>query len=146
MGLIEMLDGKRVFLDTAPIVYVFENKMPYKDLLSPVFLAVDNGTVHAVSSLVTVVEVLSKPYRFEQWELVETYRKVFGCLSRIDVLPLTMETADLTAQVRGKCNLKTPDAIQWATATLHNVDYFSTNDKGFQVLNDDRVLVVDEYI
>jgi len=42
--------------------------------------------------------------------------------------------------------LKTPDAIQWATATLHNVDYFLTNNKGYKVLNDDRVLVVDEYL
>ena len=146
MGLIEILDGKKVFLDTAPFVYVFENKLPYKDLLVPVFLAIDNGTIHAVSSLVTVIEVLSKPYRFEQWTLVETYRKIFSHSSNIDVLPLTLETADLTAQVRGKYNLKTPDATQWATATLHDVDYFLTNDKGFTILNDDRVLVVDEYI
>ena len=77
---------------------------------------------------------------------METYRKVFGHWSKIDVLPLTMETADLTAQIRGRYKLKTPDAIQWATAVLHNVDYFLTNDKGFKVLNDDRVLVVAEYL
>ena len=144
MGLIEVLGGKNVFFDTAPFIYVFENKLPYKNLLTPIFLAVDDGKIHAVSSLITVIEVLSMPYRFEQWDLVETYRKIFGHLSKIDVLPLTMETTDLAAQVRGKHNLKTPDAIQWATATLHNVDHFLTNDKGFKVLNDDRVLVVDE--
>ena len=146
MGLIEVLAGKNVFFGTAPFIYVFENKPPYKDLLTPVFLAVDDGAIRSVSSLITVVEVLSKPYGFEQWDLVETYRKVFGRLSKVDVLPLTLETADLTAQIRGKYDLKTPDAIQWATAMLHNVDYFLTNDKGFNVLNDDRVLVVDEYL
>jgi predicted nucleic acid-binding protein len=146
VGLIEVLDGKNVFLDTAPFIYVFENKLPYKDLLAPVFLAVDAGTIHADSSLITVVEVLSMPYRLGQWDLVETYRKVFGHLSNVSVFPLTLETADLTAQIRGRYNLKTPDAIQWATATLQNVDYFLTNDKGFKVLNDDRVLIVDEYL
>jgi predicted nucleic acid-binding protein len=146
VGLIEMLNGKTVFFDTAPFIYVFENKLPYKKLLAPVFLAVDAGTIHAVSSLITVVEVLSKPYGLKQWDLVKTYRKLFGRSSKIDVLSITMETADLTAQVRGKYNMKTPDAIQWATATLRNVDYFLTNDKGFKILNDDRVLVVDEYI
>jgi len=144
VGLIEMLDDKTVFFDTAPFIYVFENKLPYKKLLAPVFLAVDAGTIHAVSSLITVVEVLSKPYGLEQWDLIEKYRKVFGRLSKVAVLPLTLETADLTARVRGKYNLKTPDAIQWATAALYNVDYFLTNDKKFKVLNDDRVLIMDE--
>jgi predicted nucleic acid-binding protein len=141
-----MLDGKTVFFDTAPFIYVFENKLPYKKLLTPVFLAVDAGTLQAVSSLITVVEVLSKPYGLKQWDLVKTYRKLFGRSSKIDVLPITLETADLAAQVRGKYNMKTPDAIQWATAALHNVDYFLTNDKGFKILNDDRVLIVEDYI
>ena len=146
MGLIEVLDEKTVFFDTAPFIYVFENKLPYKDLLTPVFLTVDAGTLHAVSSLITVVEVLAKPYGFKQWDLVKTYRRIFGRLSKIEVLPLTLESADLTAQVRGKYNLKTPDAIQWTTAVLHNVDYFLTNDRRFKVLNDDRVLIIDEYL
>ena len=146
MGLIEMLDGETIFFDTAPFVYVFENKLPYKNLLAPVFLAVDNGTIRAVSSLITIVEVLSKPYRLEQWELVKTYREIFGRSSKVDVLSLTLEIADMAAHVRGKYNLKTPDALQWATAMLHNVDYFLTNDKGFKALNDDRVLVVDDYL
>ena len=141
-----MLDGETIFFDTAPFVYVFENKLPYKNLLAPVFLAVDNGTIRAVSSLITIVEVLSKPYRLEQWELVKTYREIFGRSSKVDVLSLTLEIADMAAHVRGKYNLKTPDALQWATATLHNVDYFLTNDKGFKALNDDRVLVVDDYL
>jgi predicted nucleic acid-binding protein len=146
MELIEMFDGKTVFFDTAPFIYVFENKLPYKKLLAPVFRAVDTGTIHAVSSLITVIEVLSKPYSIEQFDLVRTYREVFGSSSKIDVLPLTLELADLTAQIRGQYNLKTPDAIQWATATLHKVDYFLTNDKRYNVLNDDRVLIVDEYV
>ena len=141
-----MLDDKTVFFDTAPFIYVFENKLPYKKLLAPVFLAVDAGTIHAVSSLITVVEVLSKPYGLEQWDLIEKYRKIFGRSSKVDVLPLTLETTDLAAQIRGKYNLKTPDAIQWATVVLHNVDYFLTNDKEFKTLNDDRVLIVDEYL
>ena len=146
MGLINMLQEKTVFFDTAPFIYVFETKLPYKKLLTPVFLAVDAGTIRAVSSLITVVEILSKPYGLEQRDLIETYRQVFGRSSKIDVLPLTLETADLTAQVRGKYDLKTPDAIQWATAVLQNVDYFLTNDKRFKILNDDRVLIVDEYL
>jgi len=57
VGLIEVLAGKSVFFDTAPFIYVFENKLPYKELLAPVFLAVDDGTIHAVSSLMSVIEV-----------------------------------------------------------------------------------------
>jgi len=146
MGLSEMLVGKTVFFDSAPFIYVFEDNPPYKKLLAPIFLAVDDGTIHAVTSLMTVIEVLSKPYRFEQWDLIETYRDVFGSKPKIEVFPLTMEVADFAAKVRGQYGLKTPDAIQWATAKLNNVDYYLTNDMGFKVLNDERILFVDEYL
>ena len=146
MDLTEMLTGKIVFFDSPPFIYVFEEKQPYKKLLEPVFLAVDSGTIHAVSSLVTMSEVLTIPYRYGQWDLIEKYGEVFGRSSNIRVLSLTMEIADLTAQVRGKYRLKTPDAIQWATAKLNEVDYFLTNDRGFKILNDERILIIDEYL
>ena len=146
MGLNEMLVGKTVFFDSAPFIYVFEDNPPYKKLLAPAFLAVDDGTIHAVSSLITVIEVLSKPYHLEQWDLVKRYRDFFGNQSKIELLPLTMEVADLTAQIRGQYGLKTPDAIQWATAKLYDVDYYLTNDLRFKTLNDKRILFVDEYL
>jgi len=146
MELTKILTGETVFFDASPFIYVFEEKQPYKKLLGPVFLGVDSGTVYAVSSLITISEVLTLPYRLGQWALIKTYREVFGRQSNITVLPMTLETADLTAQIRGKYGLKTPDAIQWATAKLHNVDYFLTNDQGFKILNDDRILIIDEYI
>ena len=114
--------------------------------LAPIFLEVDVGTIRAVSSLITVVEVLSNPYRLEQWDLVKRYHVFFGDQSKIELLPLTMEVADLTARIRGQYGLKTPDAIQGATAKLNNVDYYLTNDQRFNVLNDKRILFIDEYL
>ena len=146
MGLSEMLVGKTVFFDSAPFIYVFEDNPPYKKLLAPIFLAVDVNTIRAVSSLITVVEVLSKPYCLEQWGLVKRYHVFFGDQSKIKLLPQTMEVADLTARIRGQYGQKTPDAIQWATATLNNVDYYLTNDLRFKALNDKRILFVDEYL
>ena len=146
MELTRILAGKTVFFDASPFVYYFEDKQPYGDLLEPIFLDVQDDMIHAVSSLITVSEVLTLPYRLGQWDLIKTYSEVFGHQSNIEVLLMTLETADLTAQIRGKYGLKTPDAIQWATATLHKVDYFLTNDQGFKILNDDRILIIDEYI
>ena len=144
--LTKILAGKTVFFEASPFIYYFEDKQPYGDLLAPIFLGLKNGSIDVVSSLITVSEVLTLPYRREQWNLIKTYREVFGKQSNITVLPMTLETADLTAQIRGKYGLKTPDALQWATAKLHNVDYFLTNDQGFKILNDDRILIIDEYI
>jgi predicted nucleic acid-binding protein len=146
MELAETLTGKIVFFDSPPFIYVFEEKQPYKKLLEPVFYAVDNGTIRAVSSRITVIEVLTKPYRFGQWNLAERYREVFSHQSNIGMLSLTQKTADLAAQIRGKHGLKTPDAIQWATAMLHKVDYFLTNDQGFKIVNDDRILIIDDFL
>ena len=146
MELTKILMGETVFFDASPFIYYFEDKQPYGDLLAPIFLGLKNGSIDVVSSLITVSEVLTLPYRRGQWDLIKTYSEVFGHQSNIEVLPMTLETANLTAQIRGKYGLKTPDAIQWATATLHGVDYFLTNDQGFKILNDDRILIIDEYI
>ena len=56
MELTKILTGETVFFDASPFIYVFEEKQPYKKSLAPVFLDVDNGTIHAVSSLITVSE------------------------------------------------------------------------------------------
>ena len=45
-----------------------------------------------------------------------------------EVLEVTNALAIKAAELRAKYNLRTPDAIQLATAIEYNADYFLTND------------------
>jgi predicted nucleic acid-binding protein len=42
--------------------------------------------------------------------------------------------------------LKTPDAIQLAAALITSADYFLTNDIRLKVVNEIKVLVLEEYL
>lgn len=61
MGLIERIQGKRIYLDTNVFVYVFEGFDPYISLLRPVIERIDRGELHSVTSELTLAEILVKP-------------------------------------------------------------------------------------
>ncbi|MDJ0632139.1 MAG: PIN domain-containing protein [Xenococcaceae cyanobacterium MO_188.B29] len=52
--------------------------------------------------------------------------------------------AELAAQLRATKNLKTPDAIQVATAIQNSAEFFLTNDTDLQELPHFKVLILDE--
>ena len=63
MGLVEELRGHRVCIDTAPFIYFIEKNSVYLDILKPVFLEIDKGGIRAITSTVTLLEVLVQPFR-----------------------------------------------------------------------------------
>jgi len=54
--------------------------------------------------------------------------------------------SERAALLRAKHGLKTPDAIQLATATHHKADYFLTNDPALKKVKGVKVLVLDDYL
>jgi predicted nucleic acid-binding protein len=56
-------------LDTAPFIYYIEEVTPYADLLDPVFGCLENHSLRAVTSAVTLAEILAKPSSLSQRSL-----------------------------------------------------------------------------
>jgi predicted nucleic acid-binding protein len=54
--------------------------------------------------------------------------------------------SERAALLRAKHGLRTPDAIQVATATIRKADYFLTNDPALKKIKDVKVLVLDDYL
>lgn len=55
--------GVKVALDASPIIYFFEDNPRYQPVVDPLFEALDRGEFDAVTSMVSVVEVLTQPLR-----------------------------------------------------------------------------------
>ena len=62
----------------------------------------------------------------------------------ITTVALTVGIAERTAQLRADHNLRTPDAVQIATALLSGCDAFLTNDEKLKRVTELRVIVVTE--
>jgi predicted nucleic acid-binding protein len=66
MRLDEALQGiLRLGIDTAPFIYFVERHPDYLGLMREIIRRIDAGEIEAVSSVVTLTEVLTHPLRFK---------------------------------------------------------------------------------
>jgi predicted nucleic acid-binding protein len=90
----------------------------------------------------TLTEVLVHPLRLGKVELAEQYRDIVLDQENLITLPVSVEIAEVAAQLRATQNLRTPDAIQIATALQGGATSFLTNDVRLAVVSDLEVLVL----
>ena len=125
--------GATVYLDTNPIIYLTEAKPLFKKSLAVLFKAVEAAGAQLITSELTLTEVLVRPIRQNDTELIATYERLFDTL--LDARPVSREVLLLAAQLRADLpSLKTPDAIHVATATLADADVFVSADLGLRGL------------
>ena len=98
MGLVDELQGVRVCMDTAPIIYFIEKNPKYIGVLKPVFLEIDTGRIEAITSTITLLEVLVHPFRTKNDTLAEKYR---------DILLYSEGLTAFEAQLQSEPNLET---------------------------------------
>ena len=128
-GIITNFYRKRIFLDTAPLIYFIEGHSIYQDKLSEYFSANDNGEFVFITSSITLLEVLVKPIKEKKTRLVSQYKNILLNAEGIQIFEISNEIAEKAAQLRSQYSLRTPDALQIATALIHGADYFFTNDQ-----------------
>lgn len=145
MGLIDELHGQRVCIDTAPVIYFIEKHPKYLNLLHPLFIEVDSGNIDAITSTVTLLEVLVLPIKTNNVTLAGKYREILLYSEGFTTFEVLHEVSELSARLRAKYTIKTPDAIQIVTGILYGADQFLTNDPNLKKITDLEVLVLDDF-
>ena len=140
MGWITDLQGKTVGVDTSPFIYFIEKHARYASVLRPFFEAVDRGEIQVVTSAVTLLELLVHPIRRGDEALAHQYNDILLSSPNIATISVTPAVAQTAAELRAQHNLKTPDAIQLATATDQRAAVFLTSDRDFPRVGDTEVL------
>ena len=140
MGWIDRLHGKIVGLDTAPLIYFIEKHPEFHPRVRSFFLAMQRGDFEVVTSTMTVAEVMVHPFKRNDAKLVETYRDILLNAAHLRTIPFTTDMAEIAARLRAAHKIRTPDAIQLATAIAMKADFFLTNDDGLPVLSRPTVL------
>lgn len=146
MGLIQKLTNKKVFLDTAPLIYYIEENQRYSKILDNLFLTNSKGKFKFQTSVITLLEVLVLPMRKNEHQLVEQYKTILCNSTTIEIFDLNIEITIRAANLRARYGLKTPDSIQLATAIFYSSDYFLTNDTRLKSVDEIEILVLDELI
>lgn len=124
-----MTDFKRVFIDTAPIIYFLENSSIYMESMKKFFARCMKEHIQIVTSTLTIEEYLVSPYSKGKLEYVDNFKRFIEYMN-IEVADIDLSIAEQGAKIRGQYkNFKAMDALQIATAIVKKCDMFFTNDK-----------------
>ncbi len=145
MGLIKNLSGKRVFLDTAPLIYYIEEKAQYLKMLQKIFALNAKGDFQFITSVITLLEVLVHPLQLGKAELAGQYSNILCNSSSFSIHDIDVNTAKEAARLRAIYSIMTPDAIQIATAINAEVDYFLTNDLRLKKIKEVNIITLDDF-
>jgi predicted nucleic acid-binding protein len=146
VGLVDELQGVRVCIDTAPIIYFIEKNPKYLGVLKPVFLEIDTGRIEAITSTITLLEVLVHPFRTKNDILAEKYRDILLYSEGLTTFEIFHEVSEMSSKLRAKYSIRTPDAIQIAVGLLYRASKFLTNDSALKKVSDIDVLVLDDFL
>ena len=136
--------GALITLDTAPIIYFLQDHRVFAPLFAPVFEAADRGDLSIVISAVTLAEVLTGPLQAKNEMLAARYRETLTRSPGWELWPVDEEVAATAARFRAEYKLRTPDAIQVATAVASRSHALVTNDKRLRKFRGILVIVPDE--
>src|SRR6266571_8946253 len=116
MGWVDSLRGSVVGLDTMPLIYFIELHPTSLKEVDPFFEAIERGEFTAVTSMVSLLEVLVHPIRDGDSKLAQKYRDILFDVKGLVTVELSQTIAEEAARLRAFHNIRTPDAIQMATA------------------------------
>jgi predicted nucleic acid-binding protein len=76
MEWLNLLTGKIVGLDTAPLIYFIEQNPKYISTVREFFSSVNRGEFRVITSTLTLTEVLVHPLRNNNLELTQQYQDI----------------------------------------------------------------------
>jgi predicted nucleic acid-binding protein len=137
---------KTVGFDTAPFIYFIEDVSPYADLLEPAFGLLENHALHAITSTMTLAEILTKPFSEKKFALVDEIKFTLKTFSTLSMVAIDEKIAEAAALIRARHGFRLPDALQIAAAMGGNATLFITNDARLKKLDTVEVLVLSDYL
>ncbi len=145
MKLAEQLDSLRqVFFDTAPVIYFVEKNPDFAEKVQPLFSKLDEGTLIAVVSPITLAECLVLPYKIPNPDIAQIFLDLLVNSASVLFYPIDEVTADKAADLRARYNITLTDAFQLAVAIQAECDAFLTNDIDLKRVTEIPVIVLSE--
>ena len=137
---------RRIALDTSIFIYELEANERYVALADRVFAWIEQPGHAAVTSTITMTELLVQPYRESDEARVDQFYGLLTTYPHLDWVAPDLEIADMAARLRALHRLKTPDALQAATAARADATGFVTNDPVFERVEAFETLLFDQLL
>lgn len=129
MGGLASLLGKNVYLDTNIFIHAAEGFAALRETTLALFRALDEGRMRAVTSELTLAELLVKPFEIGRRDIADLYEEFIQDSRHFTVAPLQRTILVDAARYRADLGLRLPDAIHVATAVTTGCSIMLSNDQ-----------------
>ena len=147
MKILKILKGiNSIAIDTSPFIYYIEEHKDYIETIEPLFALINQGHIIAYTSLITLIEVLTKPMEVKDESLAEKYETLLTNSDNLILTDIDKNVAVESARLRAKYNIKTPDAIQLTTGIINGAKAFVTNDDNLKKVKEIKIVILDDLI
>ena len=123
--------GSRIALDTVSFVYFLERHPTFYQSAKALFERIEKGKIEAVASTLVLTELLVPAFRAEDSSRAQDVLRLLAHFPHLKLIEVTTNIAYEASRIRAESSLRTPDALQLATALMQKADWFVTNDKSF---------------
>jgi predicted nucleic acid-binding protein len=137
-------DLSLIGIDTSPFIYFVERNPKYLLIMREIFRRITDGDFEAVTSVITLTEVLVVPFRKSTPKIADEYKNLLFNGANFRIVSIESKIAETAARIRANYNLRTPDALQIATALENGCQAFLCNDKGMRRVKEMQIILLDE--
>lgn len=146
MGILNAIQGDRVYLDTNIFIYGIEGFALFEREVGALFEAIDDGDLEAVTSELTLAEALVKPLEDGNTTYQQAYEETLQDRQYFHLMPVVRPVLMEAARLRASTSLRLPDAIHAASAQETGCTTLVTNDTGFKVTPNIHVVILSDVI
>jgi predicted nucleic acid-binding protein len=137
---------RRIALDTSIFIYELEANPRYAEFTDAIFAWIEQSGHSAVTSTITMTELLVQPYRDSGEDRVNLFYGLLTTYPRLEWIAPDLEIADTGARFRTLYRMRTPDALQAATAVHSRATGLMANDSVFARVDAFETFLLDDLI
>lgn len=146
MGLMTLLKGNRIYLDTNIWIYALEDVAEYRESLTALFEAARERSLMIITSELMLAKTLVTSVKAGDTAKQKAYTEAITATNSTNAVPVSRSILLEAARIRGSTKLKLPDAIHAATAIASECTTFLTNDKQFRTVEGLHTLLMSQIL
>ena len=135
---------QRVLIDTSVWIYHFEEHSTFGKAAGRVIEELEAGRFRGIASELTLLEITVKPLQLGRQDAADDYETLLSYFPNLDLIAISRAILLDAAGLRARHRLRTPDAIQLATAFSSGATLAITIDEAWaRIAGIDTILLSD---
>jgi predicted nucleic acid-binding protein len=134
---------RRIALDTSVFIHQLEANPRYVGLTDLIFTWLLQLSHTGITSTITMTELLVPAYKGSSEARVDQFYGLFASYPNLEWIAPSLEIADTAARLRAQHGMRTPDALQAATAVHAHATGLVTDESIFERVQAFETMVLD---